>query len=215
MIKRLGRVLVVAGGLVGAGQAVPSAARAQGRIELTPFVGNYYPLLTMSDDFGGKNPPNLLTDWKAQQLDAVAFGGRLTFWVTNTIGIEAAGSYNGSDPKLTSPDDSSSFFFKGNLITASGRLLYRPARLNLHFILGGGIVKRGGEAWEGGEQLTKPAGVAGISVRAAVSPKFALNVSAEINVHAFDVDGSRSAVNSSKMQADLLVSIGVPITLSR
>ena len=214
MIKRLGRLLMITGGLVGASLAVPSAAQAQGKIELTPFVGNYYPLLTMTDDFGGQ-PPNFFTDWTARQVNAVAFGGRLTFWVSNTIGIEAAGAYNGSAPKLTSPDDSTTFFFKGNIITASGRFLYRPPRLNLHFILGGGIVKRGGAAWEGPNlQLTKPAGIVGIGVRAAVSPKFALNVSAEMNVYPFDIDGSSGTVNSSKLQADLLVSIGVPIALS-
>lgn len=218
MIKRLGRLLVATGALVGVSLAAPSAARAQGKIELTPFVGNYYALLTMTDDaFGGIDPftgANDGSQWKGKQVSAVALGGRITYWVSRTIGAEAAVGYMNSNPRLSSPGDTSSFTDKANLLTATGRFLYRPARTNLHFILGGGMVKRGGSAWEGGEKLTSPAGILGLSVRAAVSPKFALSVSAEATMYSFDIDGS-GPTNSSKLQSDLVVSIGVPITLSR
>jgi hypothetical protein len=218
MIKRLGRLLVITGGLVGTSLAVPSAAQAQGKLELTPFVGNYYALLTMSDDvfggidpfFGGADP--FYADWKGKQLSAVALGGRLTFWISNTVGVEAAAGYTKSSVRLAHPADSLSFTGKANLLTVSGRFLYRPGRLNLHLILGGGVMHRGGESYERGEKLTSPAGVVGLSVRAAVSPRFALSVSAEATMYSFDIDGSRPT-NSSKLQSDLVVSIGVPIAL--
>jgi hypothetical protein len=220
MIKRLGRLLVITGGLVGASLAVPSAVEAQGKIELTPFVGNYYALLTMADDvFGGISPFDSTPDpefsnWKGRQVSAVAFGGRLTFWISNTIGVEAAAGYARSNVRLSSPGETLTLTFnKGDVLAASGRLLYRPGRLNLHFILGGGIVHRGGETWKGTGKLTRPAGTLGLAARAAVSPKFALNVSAEANVYPFDIDGS-GTTNSSKLQSDLVVSIGVPIALS-
>jgi len=57
-------------------------------------------------------------------------------------------------------------------------------------------------------------------VRASVTPKFALNLSAELNFYSFDprlattTSPAPNSSNGSKLQADLLVTIGVPITLS-
>jgi hypothetical protein len=187
--------------------ALPATALAQGKFVLTPFVGNYYTLTTMATDAfqDGSN-------FELRQLSAVAFGGRLAVWLSPTLGVEASATFNKSKPQLQS-GDSVSFTFKGNILLASGRLLYRPARTNLNLIIGGGIAKRGGEAWEGGEKLTAPAIVAGLGVRAAVTPNFALTVNVEGNFYSFDFDGS--GPNGKKMQADLVVSIGVPITLGR
>jgi hypothetical protein len=214
-ITQVGRRLALAGVLTGA-IAVPGVAHAQ-KLELTPYVGNYYALTSMSDDvFGGVDPFTGVNDgshWKAKQVSAVSVGGRLTFWLSNTSGIEVAGSFQQSQPKLSSPQDTSSLTFKGRLVTATGRFLYRPPRTNLHLIVGGGIVSRGGDAWTGIDRLTRPAGVVGAGVRAVVSPKFALNVSAEATVYSFDIDGS-GTTNKSKLQSDVVVSIGIPITLS-
>ncbi len=188
--------------------AWPATASAQGKFVLTPFVGNYYALTKMANDAfqDGSN-------FELKQLSAVAFGGRLAIWLSPTIGVEAAATFNQSKPQLLS-GDSVSFTFKGNILLASGRLLYRPARTNLNLIIGGGIAKRGGEGWQGGDtKLTSPAVVAGMGVRAAVTPNFALTVNVEGNFYSFDFDGS--GPNGKKMQADLVVSIGVPITLGR
>lgn len=187
--------------------AMPATASAQGKFVLTPFVGNYYALTKMATDAfqDGSN-------FELKQLSAVAFGGRLAIWISPTIGVEAAATFNQSKPQLLS-GDSVSFTFKGNVLLASGRMLYRPARTNLNLIIGGGIVKRGGDAWQGGEKLTAPAIVAGLGVRAAVTPSFALAVNVEGNLYSFDFDGS--GPNGKKMQADIVVSIGVPITLGR
>ena len=188
--------------------ALPATASAQGKFVLTPFVGNYYTLTKMASDAfqDGSN-------FELKQLSAVAFGGRLAIWLSPTIGVEASATFNQSKPQLQS-GDSVSFTFKGNVLLASGRMLYRPARTNLNLIIGGGIAKRGGEAWQGGDaKLTSPAVVAGMGVRAAVTPNFALTVNVEGNFYSIDFDGS--GPNGKKMQADLVVSIGVPITLGR
>ncbi|HXJ30596.1 MAG TPA: hypothetical protein VNG35_08155, partial [Gemmatimonadales bacterium] len=63
-------------------------------------------------------------------------------------------------------------------------------------------------------KVTSPAAILGAGVRASVTPKFALNVSLEANIYSFDPDGNATAMKS-KLNADVLLSIGVPITLSK
>lgn len=214
-IRRIGPMLLAGIGLSGAGLFTPSPARAQAKIELTPFFASYYALTTMSNDVNGDG-----SNLKIQQTSAPAFGGRLSYWVSRTAGIEFAGAYTKSGLRAFVNDTSTtggSFAITGNVVTASGRFLYRPARTNLHLIVGGGIVRRGGTFWKDahttlGTKVTTPAVVLGAGVRASVTPKFALNFSLEANLYSFDPDGS-APENKAKLQSDVLVSIGVPIAL--
>lgn len=229
MIKRMGTGLMVAGISAGiAATAVPSAVHAQGKLELTPFLGSYYALTKMCTDCSEDG-----SGVKAQQLNAFALGGRLTYWISNTIGIEGAFTYAPSHAQERA-DVTSDFGLaisgKGRIMQASGRLLFRPQRTNLRIIAGVGIVSRGDTVWQAfkeiapdtvGAKLTSVAGVLGVGVRASVTPKFALNVSAEVNLYSFDprlaqvTSPTNNSANGGKLQADLLVSVGVPITLSR
>lgn len=215
MFKRIGRGVMLAAVLI----AAPEAARAQGNVELTPFLGSFYALSKMCTDCN-----NDASSVRARQLNSAALGGRLTYMISNTLGIEASGSYTPSRIEL-SAEDTAGFALgasaRGKVIMASARLLYRPARTNLRFIIGGGIVHRGGNAWKtqhdsAGTKLTSPAAVLGVGVRAAVTPKFALLVSAEANLYSMDPmfgpTGDES--NGKKLQSDVLVSIGIPISLS-
>ena len=230
MIKRIGRGLTLAGILAGAAAAVPSAAHAQGKIELTPFIGSYYALSKMCTDCNNNGDGSNL---KAQQLSAFALGGRLSYWISNTIGIEGAFTYTPSHAQERA-DITSNFGLaisgKGRIMQASGRLLYRPQRTNLHFIVGAGIVSRGDTVWQAfkdnspdgvGAKKTSVAGILGVGVRASVTPKFALNLTAEANLYSFDprlaavTSPAPNSANGGKLQADLLVSVGIPITLSR
>ena len=207
MTNRIRRLMSLTGLITVASFAAPRGVAAQGKIELTPFAGMYYTLTTMADDIfqDGSN-------WDVRQLTAGAFGGRLAFWVSNTMGVEAAGTYSKSGVRISNSAGDSLFFGKASLLSASARLLYRPARTNLHAIIGLGVVHRGGDSWQGTDKLTKPAVTAGFGVRAAVSPKFALNLNAEANIYSFDPDGSQ-AFFKSKTQADVIVTIGIPLTL--
>jgi hypothetical protein len=223
MIKRMGRVVTLAGLSVVAALVVPSGAQAQSKIELTPVAGSYYPLTSMCTDCNNNNDG---TDYRGVQLNSVAVGGALSYWVSRTIGVAA---FVGWAPSRIQEDTLGGVLgirdgisVKGTLLLANARLLFRPARTNLHFIVGGGIVKRGGEFWtfikdNSGGKLTSPAGILGIGVRAAVTPKFALNVSAEGNFYSFDPHFGVGAdpSNGTKLQADLMVTVGVPITISR
>jgi hypothetical protein len=219
MIRRVGRRLTFAAILAGAAGAIPSPARAQGKIELTPFLGSFYALGKMCSDCGNDG-----ANIRLRLLNSAAFGGRLTYRLTNTLAIEGLGAYTPSRIEL-SAQDTSGFALgasaKGNVILASARLLYRPARTNLSFIVGGGMVHRGGDAWKAakdsaGTKTTSPAAVLGVGVRASVTPKFALLISAEASLYSFDPNFGPPAdrSNGSKLQSDLLFTIGVPLTLA-
>lgn len=215
MINRFRRALVISSGVLGITFMLPRAGQAQGKFELTPFFSSYYALTTMSNDANGDG-----SNVRIQQLAAPTYGGRVSYWVSRTIGIEAAAGYSTSGLRAFSKDSASgglSFAVTGNVLLASARMLYRPARTNLHLIVGGGIVRRGGTFWKdnhtaSGTKLTSPAVILGAGVRASVTPKFALNVSLEGNLYSFDPDGTDTA-NKSKLQADVLLAIGVPIAL--
>jgi hypothetical protein len=217
MIRRKHGTVAIAGLVLASAVVAPGTARAQAKFELTPFFASYYALLTMSNDANGDG-----SNVKIQQTAASTWGGRLTYWVSPTIGIEAAGSYSKSGLRAFANDTSTSgfsFSVGGNIVTGSARMLYRPARTNLHFIIGGGVVHRGGTFWKNEHdqdttKLTSPAAILGAGVRASVTPKFALNVSLEANLYSFDPDGTATAMKS-KFNADVLLSIGVPITLSK
>lgn len=229
MIKRIGPGLMLAGVLAGAASvAFPRAVQAQGKFELTPFLGSYYALAKMCTDCENNGNTDKIT---ARQLSAAAIGGRLTYWVSNTIGVEGAFAYTPSqaEERFQVSDFGLGVSGKGRIMQASGRVLFRPQRTNLHFIVGAGIISRGDTVWQAfqfrsdspdsvGAKLTSVAGILGMGVRASVTPKFALNVSAEVNLYSFDphlaATPATSSSNGGKLQADLLVSVGVPITLS-
>lgn len=228
MIKRIGRGLTLAWILAGAAAvAAPSAVQAQGKLELTPFIGSYYALTKMCTDCNKDG-----SDVTGHQVNAFAFGGRLSYWVSNTIGVEGAFTYTPSraEERVGISGFGLAVSGKGRIMQASGRLLYRPQRTNLHFIVGAGIVSRGDTVWQAfkdnspdgvGAKKTSVAGILGVGVRASVTPKFALNLAAEANLYSFDprlatvTSPAPNSANGGKLQADLLVSVGIPITLSR
>lgn len=211
------RVSAIGGCLAMIGLFAPRGAAGQAKFEITPFFASFYALTTMSNDVNGDG-----SGVKIEQTSAPTYGGRLSYWVSRTIGIEAAAGYTKSGIRAFSNDTSTggvSFSVTGSVVTANARMLYRPPRTNLHFIIGGGIVHRGGTFWKdahtnSGTKVTTPAAILGAGVRASVTPKFALNVSLEANLYSFDPDGPATE-NKSKFQSDVLLSIGVPITLSK
>jgi hypothetical protein len=217
MIRRIHGAMAIAGLVLASAVLTPGTARAQAKFELTPFFASFYALTTMTDDANGDG-----SGLKLQQTSAPTYGGRLTYWLSRTMGIEFGGGYTKSGIRAFSNDTSTggvSFSVTGNIVSANARFLYRPERTNLHFIIGGGIVHRGGTFWKdahtnSGTKVTTPAAVLGAGVRASVTPKFALNVSLEANLYSFDPDGPATE-NKSKLQSDVLLSIGVPITLSK
>jgi Outer membrane protein beta-barrel domain len=202
------RVAVTTFALMLAG-GVTARAHAQYVAEFTPFFTSYYAL--------GK----LATTGTVSERQYAAPGGgaRLTVWLSPSIGIEAAGAFVASGTQFTSsdPNVNGGVSLTGTIITANGRLVFRPARTNLYLLVGGGMVKRGGDTWNFPEITKKTAigGVVGFGARANVTPKFALNVTVESNIYKSDPDGSTGTAYDSKLQSDIYVSIGVPIGFGR
>lgn len=197
--------LLVAGGL-----AAP--AQAQYVAELTPYFVSYYPLTKITDAYGGD--PTL----SERQLAGPGVGARLTFWLSNTIGIEAAGSMVWSGTRFTSTDNQGvGVSLAGTLINANGRVLFRPARTNFFLLVGGGMVSRGGDTWDFPfiTKKTTFGGVAGLGARANITPKLGLLVTVEGVFYQLDPDGDTGTVYDGKLQSDIHVTVGIPIGFGR
>lgn len=208
------RIALTALALTAAG-GVTAPAHAQYVAELTPFFTSFYPLQEIKfDEVGAENVT-------LKHKTGPGVGARLTFWLSGTVGLEAAGAYVWSSPSFSAQEQGASadFSLPGTIINGTGRVVFRPARTNLYLLAGGGIVSRGGEAWEGDEaKKTTFAGVAGFGARANVTPKFALNVTVEGTFYSLDPDGSDADGGTffqPSFQTDLAVSIGIPIGFGR
>jgi hypothetical protein len=179
---------------------------AQG-ITFTPFVGSLYTFSKYFDsdidlsNFGGTGTAN----FTMEQTNTVAFGARLAVPIGATLSIEGAGSYSSSEVRFTGTDAAApgvdlATNLNGSVITGSLRGVYRPRRSNLNVIGGVAVVHHGGEAWDfdSNEKLTNIGGVVGFGLRAAVTPKLALNITAEAFLYSFDPDVVLAPVLTAK-----------------
>lgn len=194
------------------GVTVP--AHAQYVAEFTPFFTSFYPLGEI--DFTGSSD-----EVYAKQKSSPGVGARLTFWLSNTLGIEAAGAYLWSSPTVfvdTPEYGPVSVDITGTIINTTGRVVFRPARTNLFLIGGAGVVIRGGDAWVDESSTSAFAGVVGFGARANITPKFAMNVVVEGTFYSLDADGSEDSGGDfwqPSMQSDIMVTIGIPIGFGR
>lgn len=202
--------------LAGLMSSVASAAVAQDRFEITPFVGSYYHITHISS---GSSGPFAGNEFSFDQTNAITVGGRVTVPIGGRVAIQGEFSYVPSGVRFTEQDAlgagiDGGLAADGYLLFGSIRAVVSPRRSNLYFLIGPGLVKRGGDdAWGGFDSgdLIDFGGVAGFGIRANVTPKFRLNLTAETYLYSLDPDGSGG--NDSKFQADVLVTVGIPIAL--
>ena len=189
-------------------------AAAQG-ITITPYVGSFYAVASFVE-----TEDNSGNDLTVDQSNTAAFGVRLSVPIGSSLSVEGAVAYSKSDVILRISEACSGFdcstSFSGNVVMGSGRILIRPRRSNLHGILGVTYVSHGGDAWDdpSTEETSDIGGVIGFGLRASVTPKFVLSMTAEAHIYSFDPDGGDSLFDS-KTQEDLLFTVGIPISLSR
>lgn len=215
-VHRFGAPLLAAFGLAaGLGGASASSASAQ-QVEVTPFFTSYYAVAKLAD-VTGENGSKL----SERQANAPGIGARIGYALPGPLTLEGSVAYVWSGTRVDVDDQSGdpdafngSIGLAGNLLYASGRLRFTPRRSNLYLLAGGGVVKRGGKTWDldGEKQLTSPLGVVGAGVRAQVTPTFALDVSAEVNLYNTDPDRDGD-IYKGKFQQDVLITVGVPLRL--
>lgn len=207
--KRVVHRVALAALVGGAFALQPTPAAAQAKLEVTPFFTSFFAVAKVAE----------FTNTYERHNPAPGIGGRLTYWISPTLGLEASGAYTTSGTSVISDDPAfpGGASFKGTVSNITGRVLYRPARTNLFLFAGAGSVMRGGDTWKlfGYDQLTDFGGVGGFGVRASVTPKLTLVVSAELMVYSLDPDGPNGTDYESKTQMDVYVSIGVPIALMK
>jgi hypothetical protein len=190
----------------------PAALQAQSRFELTPFVASYYGLTHLAENTNG---PFVGNDFTVDQNNAFALGARLSVPVGNRFGLEGEFIYTMSGLSIIEKDAAGEgldggISQDGNVMFGSVRAVISPARSNLFLLAGPAIITRGGDAWDGVDSSDKTdfGGVVGLGIRANVTPRFRLNLTAESYLYSFSSNGS-----DSQFQADVLVSIGIPISL--
>lgn len=193
--------------------AVASPAAAQAKLELTPFFGSYYAAMPLSNDLFDDG-----SNIKAKQIPGAELGGRLTYWLASGVGFEVSGGYGFSGIRVYDPASAGAgFSLDGSMTMVTGRVLYRLPRSNFHLLGGAGTIIRSGDAWEGLESLSSITGVAGFGVRAAVTPKLALDVKIEGYFYSFKPTDPTLGGDAfpSEFQTDFVVAIGVPLALMK
>lgn len=195
---------------LGVSALAPSAASAQQRIELTPFVASYYHLTHLSEGDAGPISGNPFT---IDQKNAFAFGGRITLPMGARFAVEGEFAYSMSGVTIEEDDIGGNninggISQDGSIIYGSVRAVVSPRRSNLFLLAGPAVISRGGDAWDGVDETTDFGGVVGFGFRANVTPRFRVNFTAESYLYSFQTGNS-----DSKFQSDILVSLGIPISL--
>ncbi len=208
MPKFSSHVSVVAVGLGGVLATLgSSAAHAQVRFEIAPWVGSYYAVANT-----GLTEANT----EERQENQPAFGVALVARLNQLLGAEASFAYvkSGVNIDRTGAAAGARLALPGTLISASGRVRLWAPRSNFYGLAGAGIVSRGGDAWDGFSSKSAIAGILGFGIQAEVSPAVRIDVKAEVQFYSFDPDGNGTTYES-KLMPDVLVGIGIPIALNR
>jgi hypothetical protein len=185
---------------VGLTAVVPSEARAQGGVNLVPWVGAYIPTKNEFSDI----------DNAVFNRDVSVMGGaRLTFWGTGNFGFEATGGYAPAKISGETINETNT-----NVLVASGRVLFAlsPATNPVSFYIGAGpaLVTRGKDPFDNDASSTKFGGNAGVGFRFALSESgnTALRLDVEDYLYSGDFGGG-----DSEFQNDIVTSIGLSISL--
>lgn len=202
--------------------ATPLATAAQ-KLEMTPFFASHYSISNYFDE-------DLFTGTVTERVtektgSGPAIGVRLTYWLSQTLGIEAEGLYSKANQQNAFPDRDASTgqltgtLYKANVTMASGRLLFRPRRSNLRLFAGISHLTFGGDVYTYAPysytNLSTIGGVVGFGVRAQATRSLALDVSVEAYLHNLDRgDGPYLPVElKGAFQQEVLIAVGVPIKL--
>lgn len=199
--------------IAAAALAAPSLLSAQLRSEFTPFAASYYGVTHLGSGSSGPLAGNSFT---IDQNNAFSAGARLSFPIGGRLALEGEFAYTASGLSITEKNAigaglDGGISQSGHVMFGSIRAVVQPRRANIYFLAGPAIVTRGGDAWKGVKKsdITDFGGVVGLGIKASVTPRFRINLTAESYLYSFNGGGS-----NSKFQSDILVALGVPISLS-
>lgn len=136
--------------------STPSTALAQ--FEIASYFGSYLPTGAVIEE--GADPLGGLTRDRYEHRPAVAYGGRLTFWFSGRLGLEASLlatgstlSYVSGDPLNFAGQPATAIDYDARVLAVTGRVRLRlgsPGTPLAPHVLGGlGVIKRSGRAYDG------------------------------------------------------------------
>jgi hypothetical protein len=197
--------------------------------------------------FGGVYLP--LTDWQfsdevaqaggfseavAEQSGAVLFGGRLTLWVTDVLGVEAGFAYALSDIEVEATtvgvgsEDICGQDFAGEpfecdasvwLASVKGLYRFAPQPGGIWAIhIGGGLamIGRTGDAYDETEGTTDVGGVVNIGATFDVAPQVAIRLDVEDYLYSVKLEEEGGLeLGDSQFQNDLVFTGGIVVKLGR
>jgi len=191
---------------------VSTAAVAQQKLELTPFLAGFVPLSTLGSVrvplSGGQ--PNVVD---GQMKTSGAFGGRLSVWVGERWGLEGSYFLSTSDLRITSGVFSRSVDAEmhGGSVKAFFQATNEPTGTDL-LVSGGvsGILHRGPAFSLANEQLDL-GGVLGGGLHVVMSPLVTFRIDGEIYLYRYAFAPGFASVT----QTDLLMTVGLGLKLAR
>lgn len=210
--------MIAAAALAAAAALWPATAHSQ-RIEIAPAYGMYFPIgeWTQENDGGTGFAPI------RRQLPAHMLSARLTAWPTNRLGLEGTISFSPSQVAMSV--DGNTRDIHGGVFVASARALFKVASLDhgetpqrretwdLLVGAGGGLVHRGGSAWDNTSGVTRPALVFVAGMLMPLAPSLTWRVSLEDFVTWTQFDAGRVTQTHARVHHDLVGSLSVAIRL--
>lgn len=192
--------LLAACGIAAAMCATASPSLAQVRVEFTPFAGSYVPTADLIPV--GRLP----VPAHVRQQAGLAFGGRVTAWLTDRFAIEGAFGYSGRGAAQTTFQSPLTIYpccaagtsdTTGDTWMVSARVLFlisgRPSSTAVYILAGPAYIGHGDPAFDiayashdtVGMTVSSPGGVVGIGARFKV-PKTALALRADLEYYRYD-----------------------------
>jgi len=184
------------GVLLGLGLTQSAVAQTKG-VEINGFAGIYAPTPT-----GGQQG-----DLQAVRRRSLAWGGRFTYWTTNTLGLEFTGAFSPARVKVAST--AGAFARSTRVLAASGKVVFNltPTSKRFGISLGGGpaVIHTQKTLVDPTASTTKVGGVGGLTLRIHLMDKLSLRGDAEDYLYSADFG------KGSKLTNDLWFTGGISI----
>lgn len=204
------RTTVVAAGLLAVVLvSLPGAARAQVKLEVTPWFASYY----------ATNYTAFKSDDENERQEAgPGIGLGVNYHFTRIVGVQFQATWVRSGIVPRQPQSAGTLTIltplPGSLTFATARATVQPRRSN-YFLAGGvGVVRRAGKAWRvtGLNELTNVLATAGFGIRARITPEREFAIGVDLAVYRSNPDGG-APYYQPRIQRDVLVTIGIPFAL--